>query len=152
MACLFNGGVRMYYTRPSDSRTYCFEPVPLLGESKEFLKTTAGEELAIVHRYTFNGTLLPTMPALSGVPDGSTCISLLDRKRDQMCSALSEDFGDLLVVDQSGYPIISVKPRVVSLDFDEGTIVQQSPYSLVFEYEEPIGSGYVREYSGAGIQ
>lgn len=147
MSCLFNGGVRMFYTRPSDNRTYCFEPVPLLGESKEFLKTAAGDELAIVHRLTFNGTLLPTMPALSGVPDGATCISLLDRKRDQMCSALSEDRGDLLVVDQSGYPIVSAKPIVVSLDFDEGVLVQQSPYTVVFEYEEPLGSGYIREYT-----
>ena len=137
----------MFYTRPSDNKTYCFEPVPLLGESKEFLKTAAGEELAIVHRLTFNGTLLPTIPALSGVPDGATCISLLDRKRDQMCSALSEDRGSLLVVDQSGYPIVSARPLVVSLDFAEGVLVQQSPYTVVFEYEEPLGSGYIREYS-----
>lgn len=147
MACLFNGGVRMFYTRPSDNKTYCFEPVPLLGETKEFLKTAAGDEIAIIHRLTFNGTLLPTLPSLSGVPDMSTCISLLDRKSDQLCSVLKEDRGDLLVVDQSGYPIISAKPIVVSLDLDEGIIVQQRPYTLVFEYEEPCGSGYIREFS-----
>jgi hypothetical protein len=148
MSCLFNGSVRMYYTRPSDQRTYCFEPVPLLGESKEFLKTDGGKELAIVHTLTFNGTLLPMMPELSGIPSGSTCISILDRKREQMCQALSEDRGDLLVVDVSGYPIISAKPIVRSLDFDQGTIVQQSPYSLVFEYEEVLDTGCpVRDFS-----
>lgn len=145
---LFNGGVAMYYTRPSDNKTYCFIPVPLLGEEIEFLKTgDNSEELALIHRLTFNGTLLPTIPELSGVPTESTCISLLDRKRDQMRSALSEDRGDLLVVDVSGYPIIATKPIVVSLSFAEGTIVQQSPYTVVFEYEEPVGTGYVREYS-----
>jgi len=148
MSCLFNGGVKMFYTRPSDQKTYCFEPVPLLGESKEFLKTDGGKELAIIHTLTFNGTLLPMMPELSGVPDGSTCISILDRKRTQMCQALSEDRGDLLVVDVSGYPIISAKPIVRSLDFEEGTIVQQSPYSVVFEYEEVLNTGCpVRDYS-----
>lgn len=147
MSCLFNGGVKMFYTRPSDGRTYCFDPVPLLGESKEFLKTPAGDEIAIIHRLTFNGTLLPVRPALSGVPDQSTCISLLDRKRDQLCNALEEDRGDLLIVDQSGYPIIVAKPLVISIDFEEGIIVQQSPYTVVFEFEQPLGSGFIREFS-----
>jgi hypothetical protein len=148
MGSVFNGGCRMYYTRPSDGKTYCFQPVPLLGESKEFLRTNSGDErLATIHQLTFNGTLLPMMPALSGVPDGSSCISILDRKRDQLCDALSEDRGDLLIVDGSGYPIISAKPLVSSLSFDEGIIVQQSPYTLVFEFEEVAGTGYVREYN-----
>jgi len=143
----FNGGVQMYYTRPSDQKTYCFKPVPLLGESKEFLKTGAGEELAIIHTLNFDGVLLPSLPALSGVPDESTCISLLDRKSDQMCDALSEDRGTLLVVDASGYPIVSARPIVRSLDFEQGTIVQRRNYSLSFEYETPIVSGYIRDYS-----
>jgi hypothetical protein len=138
---VFDGGVNMFYTRPSDQKTYCFSPVPLLAESKEFLKTGAGEVLSITHTLNFTGTLLPSNPALSGVPDLSTCISLLSRKRKQMCEALSEDYGDLLVVDASGYPIISTKPRVLSLDFDEGVLVQQSPYSLSFEYDEILATG-----------
>lgn len=148
MSSVFNGGVRMYYTRPSDGMTYCFEPVPLLAESKEFLRTNSGDErLGTIHQLTFNGTLLPAMPALSGVPDESTCISLLDRKRDQLCDALSEDRGELLIVDGSGYPIISANPLVSSLSFEEGILVQQSPYQVVFEFEEVAGTGYVREYS-----
>ena len=138
---IFDGGVNMFYTRPSDQKTYCFSPVPLLGESKEFLKTDAGETLSIKRTLTFTGTLLPQNPSLSGVPDQSTCISLLSRKREQMGEALSEDYGDLLVVDASGYPIVSAKPRIVSLDFDEGVLVQQSPYSLVVEFDEIIDSG-----------
>ena len=95
MSAVPNGGVRMFYTRPSDGKTYCFQPVPLLAESKEFLRPAAGDtRLATVHQLTFTGTLLPSRPALSGVPADSTCISLLDRKRDQLCSALSEDRGD----------------------------------------------------------
>ncbi len=138
---VFDGGVNMFYTRPSDQKTYCFSPVPLLGESKEFLKTDAGEVLSITHTLTFAGTLLPTRPALSGVPDLSTCISLLSRKRTQMCEALSEDFGDLLIVDASGFPIISAKPRILSLEFEEGVLVQQSPYSLTVSYEEVLATG-----------
>ena len=147
MSSIFNGGVRMFYTRPSDQKTYCFQPVPLLAESKEFLKTEAGQALSIIHTLTFNGTLLPAMPALSGVPDEATCISLLDRKRDQMCQALSEDRGDLLVVDGSGYPIIATKPIVRGLDFEESKMVQTSPYTVTFEYEEVLSSGFpVRSY------
>lgn len=138
----------MYYTRPSDGMTYCFQPVPLLAESKEILRTAGGDErLGVVHQLTFNGTLLPALPALSGVPDESTCISLLDRKSDQLCDALSEDRGDLLVVDISGYPIISAKPLVTSLEFDEGTLVQRRDYTVTFEYEDVAGTGYVREYT-----
>jgi hypothetical protein len=137
----------MFYTRPSDQKTYCFQPVPLVAESKEFLKTDAGQELAIVHTLTFNGTLLPAMPALSGVPDESTCISLLARKRDQMCDALSEDRGDLLVVDASGYPIFASKPIVRGLDFEETKMVQRSNYTVTFEYEDVLASGFpVRSY------
>lgn len=142
MGALTNGGCRMFYTRPSDGKTYCFEPVPLMGESKEFLRTDAGHELAIIHELSFEGTLLPTMPSLSGVPDESTCISLLARKRQQMCEALSEDRGDLLIIDASGYPIVSAKPIVTELDFEQGRIVQQSPYSLDFQYEEIPNSGF----------
>jgi len=138
---IFDGGVNMFYTRPSDQKTYCFSPVPLMGESKAFLKTDAGEALSITHTLSFAGTLLPTNPSLSGVPSESTCISLLSRKRTQMCEALSEDYGDLLVVDASGFPIIAEKPRVISLDFEEGLLVQQSPYSLTFEFDEILNSG-----------
>lgn len=148
MGSVLNGGVRMFYTRPSDNKTYCFQPVPLLAESKEILRTQAGDErLGVIHQLTFNGTLLPDNPSLSGVPDQSTCISLLDRKRDQLCDALSEDRGDLLVVDGSGYPIVSAKPLITNLSFDESRLVQQSPYQVTFEYENPAGSGYIREYS-----
>lgn len=138
----------MYYTRPSDGRTYCFIPVPLLAESQEILRTGGGDErLGVITQLTFNGTLLPTMPALSGVPDESTCISLLDRKRDQLKDALSEDRGNLLIVDISGYPIVAVQPLVTALSFDEERLVFQSPYSVTFEYETPVGTGYVREYT-----
>lgn len=137
----------MYYTRPSDQRTYCFQPVPLVQESKEFLKTDAGQELSIIHTLTFNGTLLPAMPALTGIPDESTCISILARKREQMCEALSEDRGDLLVVDGSGYPIFAAKPIIRGLEFDETKMVQRSDYSVTFEYEDVLATGFpVRSY------
>ncbi len=139
--------VRMFYTRPSDGATYCFEPVPLLAESKEFLKTAGGDtRLATVHTLTFNGTLLPTLPALSGVPTGASCIQLLDRKSDQLCSALSEDRGNLLVVDGSGYPIIKANPIVQSLEFEESQIVNHRKYSVIFEYESDFGNNAIKEY------
>lgn len=138
----------MFYTRPSDGASYCFEPVPLLAETKEFLKTADGStRLATVHTLTFNGTLLPNMPALSGVPTGASCIQILDRKSDQLCSALSEDRGDLLVVDGSGYPIIKSNPIVLSLDFEESQIVNHRKYSVVFEYESDFGNDKVKDYT-----
>lgn len=138
----------MFYTRPSDQATYCFEPVPLLAESKEFLTTPDGDtRLTTIHTLTFNGTLLPTRPALSGVPVGASCIQLLDRKSDQLCSALSEDRGNLLVVDGSGYPIINVNPIVRSLDFEESQIVNHRKYSVVFEFESDFGNEKIRDFS-----
>jgi len=142
-----NANTRMFYTRPSDGAAYCFEPVPLLAESNEFLKTI-DNRLGTIHKLTFNGYLLPERPALSGVSAEASCLELLDRKSYQLKSALSEDFGDLLIVDQSGYPVEVAKPRVVSIDFDESQIVNHRKYSVVFEYESGFDSDRkVREYS-----
>ena len=144
---IVNANVKMYYTRPSDGATYCFSPVPLIAESKEFLKTSDGEtRLGTVHEITFNGTLLPTNPALSGVSSDATCIELLDRKSDQLLSAL-EDRGDLLIVDISGYPVLAEKPRVVSLSFDESIMVTKRDYTLVFSYESDFNGGFVQDYT-----
>lgn len=143
----YNAGTRMFYTRPSDGATYCFSPVPLLAESKEYLRTADGEtRLAVVHELTFTGTLLATIPELSGVPTTASCLQLLDRKSDQLASAL-EDRGQLLVVDSSGYPVISTQPIVQSLSFDESQMVQQRPYTLVFSYEDDFGTDKVRDYT-----
>jgi hypothetical protein len=71
----------------------------------------------------------------------------LDRKRDQLKDALSEDRGNLLIVDVSGYPIVAVQPLVTAISFDEERLVFQSPYSVTFEYETPAGTGNVREYT-----
>ena len=70
-----NAGTQMFYVRQSDGLAYCFSPVPLIGDSKELLSTIKdGVEtrLGVTHTLTFNGTLLPQKPALSGVdPDAS---------------------------------------------------------------------------------
>lgn len=143
----YNAGTQMFYTRPSDGATYCFSPVPFLGHSKEFLRTGNGEQrLAIVNQYTFNGTLLPCIPALSGVdPDAST-LQLLDRKSDQLCSAL-EDYGSLVVVDASGYTVLNIVPRVESVNFPESQIVATRDYSIVFEIESDFGNDRIRDFS-----
>jgi len=143
----FNSGTRMFYTRASDGATYCFEPVPLLAESKEYLRT-ADTRLGTVTALTFNGYLLPDLPALSGVDSAASCIELLDRKSDQLNSALSEDYGDLLIVDASGYPVVVAKPKVTSLSFEESQIVHHRKYTVVFEFEEDFAAGQkVREYN-----
>lgn len=142
-----NAGAQMFYTRPSDGATYCFSPVPLISESKEFLRTSNNEErLGVIHEVTFNGTLLPSLPALSGVSPDATCLELLDRKSDQLCSAL-EDRGDLLIVDISGYPVMAVRPVITSLTFAESSMVNKRDYTLVISYESEFDSGFIREYN-----
>jgi len=143
----FNSGTRLFYVRPSDGLTYCFEPVPLLAETREYLKT-ADDRLGTVTTLTFNGYLLPNNPALSGVQSNVSCIELLDRKSDQLDFALSEDYGDLLVVDGTGYPVIVGKPRVVSLSFPESQIVNHRQYTVIFEIEENFSINQrVRDYT-----
>lgn len=137
----------MFYTRPSDGATYCFSPVPLLGESKEYTRTADNEQrLSVTHQLTFNGYLLPCKPALSGVSADTSTLQLLDRKSDQLCSAL-EDYGNLLVIDSSGYIVINETPRIASLNFDESQIVNHRTYTLVFEYESDFGEDRIRDYS-----
>ena len=135
-----NANTQMYYIRQSDGLAYCFSPVPLIQDSKQVLtKIKDGVEtrISVIHTLNFNGTLLPNKPALSGIDlNSASCLELLDRKSDQLCKALNEDRGNLLIVDGSGYPMLSVFPKVVSIDFPESQMVQKRDYSLTFEYEE----------------
>ena len=134
-----NANVTMYYIRQSDGLAYCFSPVPLIQDSKQTLtKIKDGTEtrLGVIHTLTFNGTLLPNLPALSGVDPGASCFELLDRKSDQLCAALDEDRGNLLIVDGSGYPALSVFPKVTSISFPESQMVIKRDYTISFEYEE----------------
>ncbi len=139
-----NAGTRMYYVRQSDGLAYCFSPVPFLAENVEIinkLKDGVQSRIGTLRRYTFNGTLLPDTPALSGVNLDATCLELLDRKSDQLKSALSEHGGNLLIVDSSGYPVLSVYPRVASIDFPESQIVVKRDYQIVFEIEDDFQDG-----------
>jgi hypothetical protein len=151
MATNYNSNCSLYYIRQSDGLAYCFSPVPFITESQERIKANLddSEELfTIVNTTSFNGTLLPEMPSLSGVSSDATCIELLDRKSDQLRSALSEDRGNLLLVDSSGYTIMSVYPRVVSVDFDNSQMTVRRDYNIVFEYESNLTDGRrVRDYS-----
>lgn len=134
-----NAGVNMYYVRQSDGLAYCFSPVPLIQDSKQTLtKIKDGTEtrLGVIHTLTFNGTLLPNKPALSGVDPNASCFEILDRKSDQLCAALDEDRGNLLIVDASGYPALSVFPKVTSINFPESQMVIKRDYTISFEYEE----------------
>jgi hypothetical protein len=134
-----NAGTQMFYVRQSDGLAYCFSPVPFIQDSKQILTTIKdGVEtrLGVIHTLSFNGTLLPNKPALSGIDPSASCLEILDRKSDQLCKALNEDRGNLLIVDASGYPVLSVFPKVTSIDFPESQMVQKRDYSLTFEYEE----------------
>jgi hypothetical protein len=133
-----NAGTRMYYIRQSDGLAYCFSPVPFIAETNESVRSNVADRdtrLCTITRLTFAGTLLPDLPALSGVNPDASCLELLDRKSDQLKAALDEDYGNLLIVDASGYPVISVFPRVVSRDFDNSQMVVKRDYNVVFEYE-----------------
>lgn len=139
-----NAGTRMYYVRQSDGLAYCFSPVPFLAENVEIinkLKDGVQSRIGNLRRYTFNGTLLPDTPALSGVNLDATCLELLDRKSDQLKTALSEDRGNLLIVDSSGYPVLSVYPRVASIDFPDSQIVVKRDYQVIFEVEDDFQDG-----------
>jgi hypothetical protein len=150
MSTNYNSGTRMFYVRKSDGLAYCFSPVPLIAESHENVSLTINGEtqrMGARNRATFNGTLLPELPALSGVSADATCLELLDRKSDQMRSALDEDYGNLLIVDASGYPVFSQYPRVVSVDFDSSQMVTKRDYQIVFEYDSGFSNDRIVEYS-----
>lgn len=150
MAANYNSGTRMFYVRKSDGLAYCFSPVPLIAESYENLSLTIAGETQRVgtrNRATFNGTLLPEMPALSGVSPDATCLELLDRKSDQLRSALDEDYGNLLIVDASGYPVFSQYPRIVSVDFDTSQMVNKRDYQIVFEYDSNFTNDRITDYA-----
>ena len=141
MSANLNSGTQMYYVRQSDGLAYCFSPVPFLSDSKQKLsKIKDGTQTAfgINHTVTLNGTLLPCKPALSGVDPNASVLELLDRKSDQLCDALSEDNGNLLIVDASGYAVMSIFPRVTSINFPESQIIQKRDYEITLEYSEAL--------------
>ena len=146
-----NALTQMYYIRQSDGLAYCFSPVPLISEQQQKLVTRIDDtetKLGVITTYTFTGTLLPDIPALSGVSSDATCLELLDRKSDQLKYALNEDRGNLLIVDATGYPVMSVYPKVTSLDFDESQMVQKRDYTISFEHESEFTAGrQVSDYS-----
>lgn len=134
----FNSGTRMYYIRRSDGLAYCFSPVPFMSEDVESTSLIIdGEQrrIATTKTFTFEGTLLPDLPELSGVNSEATCLELLDRKSDQLKSALDEDYGNLLIVDASGYAVLSEHVRVDSINFDLSQIVTKRDYTVAFSTE-----------------
>lgn len=139
-----------FYVRQSDGLVYSFCPVPLISDSKEFLKVGVGRDsqLGIIHQLTFEGTLLPNLPALSGVDADATCLELLDRKSDQLRAALNEDRGNLLIFDERGYTVLNERPVVRSINFPTSKMVEQRQYSIVFEFESDFDDGaMVRTFS-----
>lgn len=145
-----NANAQMYYIRQSDGLAYCFSPVPLIAEQQQKLVTYLDgveTKLGVITTYGFTGTLLPDVPTLSGVSTDATCLELLDRKSDQLKYALNEDRGNLLIVDATGYPVLSIYPKVVALDFDESQMVQKRDYSISFEHETEFTAGrYIKDY------
>lgn len=139
-----------FYVRQSDGLVYSFCPVPTIAESHEILRTPNKEysgRLATINSITFNGVLLPSLPALSGVSSDATCLELLDRKSDQLRGALDEDRGNLLIFDSNGYTVLNVRPIVASINFDDSRMTTDRKYSVVFEWESDFGTAKIREFS-----
>lgn len=144
-----NAGARAFYTRQSDNRTYEFCPVPLIAHSTEYIKQGSNERggnLVTIHSLTLNGALLPENPALSGVSNDASCLEILDRKKDQLAYALSEDRGNLLIVDSSGYTVLNVNPVIKNFSVDESSMVSILRYSIDIEYETDYGLAKVKEF------
>jgi hypothetical protein len=111
---------------------YSFDPRPLFTVNKEVLKTPANSGLATKYSMTLNGTILPTGINLDDNKGGlNTVIS----DAQALQTAFGKDFNLLLLQCDSGTPIISGYPKVVSIDVNNASdnYVRRADYTISLE-------------------
>lgn len=124
--------------------SYMFDPVPLMGITKDYTRRGNENKLLGNMQITFSGVLLPNNGVNAPTPSGTdTNVAKLRIMQDQLKDVLSVDRDNLLIVDQNGYVILDVYPRIESLSFDESILVQKSEYSIVFAVQEEEQSEFI---------
>lgn len=121
-------------TYNTGANQYNFSPVPFLNVTKQFQKTPDGTLIGTLTTATLAGTLV-------SVPTGG--LVYIDNLQDTLRSKLNED-GKLLRLTCDGYDILSVYPRINSIQFGESNNnwVFTSPYTIDLEWDEDhVGSG-----------
>ncbi len=124
--------------------SYSMDPVPLMGISKSYTRKGNEGKLVGETSITLNGTLVFGAGINAIMPSGTDSnIAELRSMQNQLEDAFSVDRQNLYIVDASGYVILSVYPRVESINFDEDVLVQKSNYSISLSVTEEEQSDFV---------
>jgi hypothetical protein len=128
--------IMTYGNSPS---VYNFSPVPFMRLGRSANKSGSGEILGFSWNITLNGDLV-------AAPSGS--IVTIDDLQGSLLSGLA-DQGKLFYVACDGNTILSVYPKIDSINFDAGNWVNRSPYTIEMEFDTlPSGTvDYISDYS-----
>ncbi len=118
---------------------YPFSPVPFMRLGRSANKTGSGEIIGFTWSVSLSGDLVAS-------PSGS--IVNIDAQQDALMSGLAEQ-GKLFYVACDGNTILSVYPKIDSVNFEQGTWVNRSPYTVEMEFDTlPSGQvDYISDYS-----
>lgn len=106
---------------------YSFSPVPMLNITEEFKKTPGGNIIGIEFKATLKGTLVD-------VETGG--YFSVDAAQDELRTAFGSE-GLLFEIKCDDNTIMSVRPRIVSVDFEPSSDnwVFTSPYNITLEFD-----------------
>lgn len=128
-------------------------PAPLVNVQKEYKKTTAGDTIGVNYRITLKGTLLPFRGSPSGTwatiddsfwrlsgspPDdayigGGQDFNSILRKQEAIRWLFREDGKSLEWQPDGGQPVVKCNPRVVSINFVDGTWADRCDYEITLQ-------------------
>jgi hypothetical protein len=137
----------------SDSVGRKIIPAPLVTLNKDYNRNPDGSKVGTVYNITLRGTLLPFRGSPSGAyasldtafhsgtgyPSDEVFASNNEdfdnilRKQEALRWLFSEDGGSLEWQPSGGQPVVKCNPRVVSVEFDEGTWADRCNYTVTLE-------------------
>ena len=113
---------------------YSFDPRPLFTVNKETLKTSSNSGLATKYSMTLNGTILPTGSGIS-LDNNKGGLNAVISGTHSLQTAFEKDFHLLLLQCDSGTPIVSGYPKVISIDINNASdnYIRRADYTINLE-------------------
>ena len=140
-------------------------PAPFVTINKSYNSTSAGEKLGVSYQLTLTGTLLPWRGSPSGnydaladafwtlsnePPDESVVGNNEDfnhilRKQEAIRWLFSEDGRSLEWQPANGQPVVKCNPKILSINFGEGTWAERCTYQVTLQADWILINGLIEK-------
>lgn len=128
-------------------------PAPLVTLNKQYNRNQDGSKVGTVYNIDIKGTLLPYRGSPSGnytdinnafwdlggyppdqtIGDDDISFNSILRKKEAIRSLFSSDGGSLEWQPSGGQPVVKCNPKVISIDFTEGSWADRCDYTIQLE-------------------